>query len=86
MPRLPRIHIQGSLYYITCQGHPANELFKDKQDYNKYLNLLATYKRKYHFKLYSYCLLSNNVYLLIDIGFKSSISEVMFNLNSSYTK
>ena len=86
MPRLPRVHIDGSLYYVTCQSHHSNELFKDSQDYEKYLSLLANYKNKYHFKLFSYCLLSSQVYLLIGVNSKSSISEIMFNLNSSYTK
>ncbi len=78
--------MEGSLYYVTCQSHHSNELFKDGQDYDKYLGLLANFKNKYHFKLFSYCLLSDKVYLLIGINSESSISEVMFNLNSSYTK
>lgn len=86
MPRLPRIHIEGSLYYVTCQSHHSNELFEDSQDYNKYLDLLTIYKNKYQFKLFSYSLLSNKVYLLVGIESESSISEIMFNLNSSYTK
>lgn len=86
MPRLPRIHVEGSIYYVTCQSHHSNQLFKDSKDYSKYLNLLAASKNKYQFKLFSYCLLPKKVYLLIDIKSKSSISDVMFNLNSSYTK
>ncbi|MDD5454118.1 MAG: transposase [Candidatus Ratteibacteria bacterium] len=86
MARLPRIQVEGSLYYVTCRSHHSNELFKDGQDYDKYLDLLANYKNKYHFKLFSYCLLSDKVYLLIGINSESSISEIMFNLNSSYTK
>ncbi len=86
MPRLPRIHVEGSLYYITCQSHHSNELFKDSKDYNKYFNLLVTSKNKHQFKLFSYCLSSDKVYLLIGINPEGSISEVMFNLNSFYTK
>lgn len=86
MPRLPRIHIEGSLYYVTCQGHHFTELFKDGKDYNRYLNSLINYKRQYHFQLFSYCLLPGKVHLLIGTNSEHSISEVMFNLNSSYTK
>lgn len=86
MPRLPRIHIEGSLYYVTCQSHHSNELFKNKQDYNKYFNLLTTCKDKYQFKIFSYCFFPNKVHLLLGINPESSISEFMFNLNSSYTK
>lgn len=86
MPRLPRVHIQGALYYITSRGDNNQEIFKDKLDYLTYIDLLGKYKQQYGFKLYSFLLLKNHLHLLIELAQNSTISQIMHDLNSSYIK
>ncbi len=86
MPRLPRIYLEGAVYYVTSAGSQNQELFKDKADYQMYLGLLTKYKEQHPFKLFSYCLLPDRLYLLIETGEGATISEIMHNLNSLYTK
>ncbi len=86
MPRLPRIHVDGSVYYVTSKGVENQRIFKEKADAKMYQDLLAKYKGQHGFKLYSYCLLSERLFLLVEPKLDSSISEVMHHLNSSYTK
>jgi hypothetical protein len=38
MARIPRIHIEGALYYATCRGDNNKEIFKETADYNMYWN------------------------------------------------
>jgi len=84
--RMPRISIQNALYYLTCRGDNEENIFQDAADYNAYLELLKKCKEQYGFKLFSYCFLPNHLHLLIELKENTSISQIMHNLNSNYTK
>ncbi len=86
MPRLPRVHVKGVPYYVTQEGAHQKQLFKDKEDYEVYLKLLKEYKEKYGFKLYSYCLLPSKLHLVIEPSEEATISDVMRDLTSRYSK
>ncbi len=86
MPRLPRIHIEGSIYLVTSKAPDEQVIFKEKADYEMYLELLTKYKSEHKFKLFSYCLLPDRLQLLIETGSDATISEIMHDLNSLYTK
>lgn len=93
MPRLPRIQIEGAIYFVTSHGSHNQLIFKEKADYGMYEELLARYKNQYKFKLFSYCFLPDRLFLLIETGenlpsrqASASISQIMHDLTSLYTK
>jgi REP element-mobilizing transposase RayT len=93
MPRLPRIEVEGAIYYVTSRAVHNEEIFKDRDDYRMYLELVNKYKSQHKFRLFSYCLLPDRLELLIETGHDlplgqagASISEIMHDLNSLYTK
>lgn len=92
MPRLPRIHIEDTLYYITCRGDYDRLIFADEKDFNVFFELLKKYKNQYGFRLYAYVCIPNHFHLLLELprrsqeDYKGGISEIMHDLNSSYTK
>jgi len=86
MPRLPRIYLQGALYYVVAEADHNHELFKDNADYNAYLVLVNKYKAQYQFKLFSFVLMSNQINLLIEPLPETTISQIMHDINSAYTK
>jgi len=86
VPRMPRIQITGALYYITSRGDHNGDIFKDEEDYSFYMELLGRYKRQYGFKLFSFVLLSNHLHLLIELPEGVTLSGIMHDLNSNYTK
>lgn len=92
MPRQPRIYVENALYYITCKGNYNHNIFIDPADWQMFLELLKKYKEQYGFKLYAYALMSSHFHLLLELiaqreeQCKGGISEVMRDLNSSYTK
>ena len=86
MPRLPRVEVEGAVNYITSKGSHNQPIFQDEADYKIYLDLLSKYASRHKFKLYSYCLLSSHLHLLIQTGGTATISQVMHDLNSFYTK
>jgi REP element-mobilizing transposase RayT len=78
--------LEGAIYYVTSKGLQGQPIFKDKQDYKMYIDLLTKYKSQHKFRLYSYCLLPDRLQLLIETGDDATISEIMHDLNSLYTK
>lgn len=85
MPRLPRVHVEGSIHYVTCKGTENQRIFRDKADYKMYLDVLAKTKKETGCKLYAYALAPDRLFLLLE-PVQSSISEIMHKLNSFYTK
>ena len=86
MPRLPRIYFEGALYYVIAEADHNKELFKDDADYHDYLGLIKKYKEQYQFKLFSFLLMPNKLHLLIEPYLETTISQIMHDINSAYTK
>ena len=86
MPRVPRINLEGALYYVTSRGDHNEAIFKEAGDYAAYLDLLKKGKEQYNFKLFAFCLLPNHIHLLIELAGDTTISQIMYGLNSNYTK
>jgi len=86
MKKMPRTHIEGAVYYVTSRGDHNWEIFKDSRDYMVYIEFLKKYKAQYGFKLFAFCLLPNHLHLLIELKKGVTISNIMHDLNSNYTK
>lgn len=86
MARLPRIYVEGALYYITCRGAHNEKLFKETKDYRMYIRLLEKYKKEYGFKLFAYVLVPRHLHLLIEPDREMGVSEIMRSLNTAYSK
>ena len=86
MGRMPRIQIEGAIYYLMPAGNYDDPIFKDTEDYDLYMELLARYKNKHNFQLFAFCLAPNSINLLIEPSNSATISQIMHDLNPSYTK
>lgn len=86
MPRLPRVHLTGALYYVTSRAMESLPLFRDAQDYETYLALLRDYQERFGFTLFAYALLPNEVHVCLELTNQTTISTIMHALNSRYTK
>lgn len=86
MPRLPRIFLEGAVYYVTSQAANEQVIFKEKADYLMYLDLLVKSKKENKFKLFGFNLQPKELHLLIEPSEDSPISNVMHDINSTYTK
>lgn len=80
------MQVEGAIYFVTSKGSQDQLIFKDKADYLMYLELLAKYKKQHGFRLYSYALMPDRLHLLVETVGDSSISDVMHDLTSLYTK
>jgi len=65
MARKPRRKSETGIYHVMLRGINKQRIFEDKQDYQKFIDVLVEVKDKSGFNLYSYCLMSNHIHLLI---------------------
>ena len=84
MARKPRIEHEGALYHVITRGNQRQKIFRDRDDYVKYLGVLAHYKERYDFYLYAYLLMNNHVHLLMETQ-KTPLSKILQGVNQRYT-
>jgi len=84
MLRKPRIEYDGAFYHIIVRGNQRQMIFKDPSDFEKYLQIISSYKQRHHFRLYSYVLMSNHLHLLIETQVVP-LSKTLQGINQSYT-
>jgi len=82
MPRKRRIEIAG-YYHIVNRGVEQRVIFQEKEDYEKFEELLCTYSPSYGVTVHNYCLMSNHYHLLIEIT-QTNLSLFMRQINMNY--
>ena len=65
------------------RGVNQQNIFSDDEDYEKFLDILATYRKKIGYDLYAYCFMGNHVHLLIKEG-EEVLSNTMKRIGASY--
>jgi REP element-mobilizing transposase RayT len=84
MARKPRIEFEGAFYHVITRGNQRQKVFKNKDDFLKYLDILSNYKMRYKYFLYAFVLMNNHVHLLIETQ-EIPLSKILQGINQSYT-
>jgi putative transposase len=84
MARKPRIEFEGAFYHVITRGNQRQKVFKDRDDFLKYLNILSDYRIRYKYFLYAFILMNNHVHLLIETQ-EVPLSKILQGINQSYT-
>jgi len=87
MPRTARIAPKKLIYHILTRGNNKQDIFKDEEDYQKYIDVLCKYKEKFRYKLYHYVLMTNHVHLVLEpTADGGELSQIMKGINLSYAQ
>ena len=65
MPRIARKISSTKVYHIILRGNDRQDIFLDEQDYYKFLKIVKILKEKYQYDIFTYCLMSNHVHLVV---------------------
>ena len=84
MARQLRIEFESAFYHITSRGNLRDRIFFDDRDKEMFLEILKRTKERYGYLLHAYALMGNHYHLLIETP-KANISQIMQNINTSYT-
>jgi len=82
MARRPRIEIAG-YYHIINRGVDKMNIFRHRDDYEYFEELMCFHMKSYGITLHNYCLMSNHYHLLIETS-TDNLSKFMRQLNMNY--
>lgn len=83
MARKQRIEKNG-FYHIVNRGVARSSVYRDVEDFNRFLEIMDEASLEYNFKVYSFCLMNNHYHLLVEIS-KENLSVIMQKINSRYS-
>ena len=86
MPRANRITQPGVLHYVISRGNANMEIFRDGEDYKKYLSLLKEATTQYPCQVYNYAILKSMVQLLVEPTQEGALSKAMEMATREYAK
>ena len=85
MARKPRIEYPGAFFHIIARGNNRQDIFHDAEDRENYLKRLSSFLSEGKFTLYCFCLMTNHVHLLAEMG-EHPLSQVIQRLHTWYTR
>ncbi len=87
MPRMARVIVADIPHHVVQRGHNRKVVFVEPRDFEYYLSTLQVWKKAYGVKVYSYCLMTNHVHLILNPGKEpESISVLMKRLAGRQTR
>jgi len=84
MGRQARQYSQTGLYHIVFRGMSRQNIFEEKNDFKKMLDIIMNLKQEMQFEIYAYCLMANHVHLLLKEDKRGDISIIMKRLLTKY--
>jgi REP element-mobilizing transposase RayT len=84
MARQLRVEFENAFYHITSRGNLRDQIFCDVSDRERFLEILRRTKERYGFLLHAYALMDNHYHLLMETP-RANLSQIMQNINTSYT-
>ena len=85
MGRLPRPVDEGLIYHALNRGNNRTDVFAEEGDYEAFLQALGQTQRRYPFKLFGYCVMTNHFHLLLQPEPGQSISRILQSLTVAHT-
>ncbi|TNE58431.1 MAG: transposase [Alphaproteobacteria bacterium] len=83
MPRKPRIEFEGAHYHVMARGNRGAEIFFDRQDSIRFLDLLGEIAAEEDWTPLAWCLMPNHYHLLVRTN-RPTLSHGMQRLNGRY--
>ena len=88
MPTKMRLWYEGASYHVTSRGNNKINIFKETEDFEKYLSFIyeaIEYYNHCNYEIICYCLMTNHVHLMIKTG-ERQLGDFVGRINSKYTK
>jgi putative transposase len=85
MPRGKRLLIPNICYHVVQRGNQKQNIFRENADFEKYLQILSHYKKKYRFKVYAYCIMPNHIHLMVEVEKLNNLAKIMQGTSLTYT-
>ena len=85
MPRVPRSRLDDGVFHATGNAVAGERLFRDGEDYERFLVFLASVVRRFKWHVDTWCLMPTHYHLLLR-ALRDDLSEGMRVLNGAYAR
>jgi putative transposase len=85
MARQSRYHVSGAFYHVLLRGNNGQKIFFDDIDRCRICLLIQQGIEKYDHRIHAFCLMSNHIHLLIQVG-HIHLSKILHNLAFRYSQ
>ncbi len=85
MARKKRLYYPGACYHVILRGNAGHDIIFDEQDRSRFFFLLQEGIEKFEHRIHAYCLMTNHVHLVIQVG-RVSLSRILQNVSFRYTR
>ena len=85
MPRPPRLHVPGAFYHVTLRGNHRQDIFFKPADRRLFNELTAEVIDRFTARLHAYCLMTNHVHLLVQVG-DAPLGRLMLRIAGRYAR
>lgn len=86
MSRIARSYSQSGIYHILFRGINQQNIFEEKADYEKFIEITANVKSQMEFEIYAYCLMNNHVHIVMKEKCEKDISLIMKRILTGYVR
>ena len=86
MARLARVILPGYPHHITQKGNRRQDVFFKDGDYQYYIELLKEWCQQQSVEVWSYCLMTNHVHLIVMPKKNSDLSKAIGEVHRRYTR
>jgi putative transposase len=86
MPRQPRLVIPEYPHHIILRGNNRSDIFYNDKDRFFFLDCLKEAKEKTSSKIYSYCLMTNHLHIIIEPEKQEGLQVLMQSLGRRYVQ
>jgi putative transposase len=84
MARRPRVVLAGVPHHVTQRGNNRQTVFHDREDFGRYLELLAGYQAASGVRILAYCLMTNHVHLVAVPDGANGLARLLQRVHSEY--
>ncbi|HMN44989.1 MAG TPA: transposase [Povalibacter sp.] len=85
MPRPLRLHVPGAFYHVTLRGNHRQNIFFKPADRDLFNEIAAEVIERFTTRLHAYCLMTNHVHLLIQVG-EVPLGRLMLRIAGRYAR
>lgn len=86
MPRQVRVIIPGEAHHIVQRGNYQQEIFREPDDFRRYLLWLKDYSKEHHIDILAYCLMNNHTHIIGVPHHRESFGEALNTLTMRYSQ
>lgn len=84
MPTAGRLVSDDSVLHIVQRGNNKQTVFRETEDFEKFLSIIRKYIAKFKVEIYHYCLMKNHIHILLKIFKREELAKIMQGILQSY--